>query len=66
MLCAPVPGYKMPEVNRFGLMPQGTTCAGDLDKMDANDWPRRPGYTARCLDGYCQVYKVYIAGMSNR
>lgn len=43
-------------------MPQGTPCPGILDKMDAKDWPRRQGYSARCLDGYCQVhYFIEIA-----
>ncbi|XP_061192824.1 A disintegrin and metalloproteinase with thrombospondin motifs 18-like [Saccostrea echinata] len=54
--CAPVSGYKTPTFTRFGLMPQGTPCPGILNKMDRNGWPRRQGYSARCLDGYCQLF----------
>lgn len=36
-------------------MPQGAPCPGILDRMDLKDWPRRQGYSAGCLDGYCQV-----------
>lgn len=53
--CAPVSGYKTPTFTRFGLMPQGAPCPGILDRMDLKDWPRRQGYSAGCLDGYCQV-----------
>ncbi|XP_048745009.2 A disintegrin and metalloproteinase with thrombospondin motifs 1-like [Ostrea edulis] len=56
ILCAPVAGHKTPAFTRFGLMPQGTPCPGMLDKMDINDWPRRQGYSARCLDGYCKKF----------
>ncbi|XP_048744997.1 A disintegrin and metalloproteinase with thrombospondin motifs 6-like [Ostrea edulis] len=54
--CAPVAGHKTPTFTRFGLMPQGTPCPGILDKMDINDWPRRQGYSAQCLDGYCKKF----------
>lgn len=54
--CAPVSGYKTPTFTRFGLMPQGAPCPGILDRMDLKDWPRRQGYSAGCLDGYCQLF----------
>lgn len=40
-------------------MPQGAPCPGILDRMDLKDWPRRQGYSAGCLDGYCQVIFFY-------
>lgn len=52
-------GYKTPTFTRFGLMPQGAPCPGILDRMDLKDWPRRQGYSAGCLDGYCQVIFFY-------
>lgn len=54
--CAPVSGYKTPTFTRFGLMPQGAPCPGILDRMDLKDLPRRQGYSAGCLDGYCQLF----------
>lgn len=41
-------------------MPQGAPCPGILDRMDLKDWPRRQGYSAGCLDGYCQVIFFFI------
>lgn len=52
-------GYRTPTFTRFGLMPQGAPCPGILDRMDLKDWPRRQGYSAGCLDGYCQVNFFY-------
>nr|XP_022286304.1 A disintegrin and metalloproteinase with thrombospondin motifs 4-like [Crassostrea virginica] len=54
--CAPVSGYQTPSFTRFGLMPQGTPCPSVLNQWDQKDWPRRQGYSARCLDGYCQLF----------
>ncbi|KAK3095618.1 hypothetical protein FSP39_016727 [Pinctada imbricata] len=57
VLCDTVDGSDVPSFTRFGLMPQGTPCtAEDENQWDRDDWPRGPGYTSMCMDGYCEKF----------
>ncbi|KAK3084081.1 hypothetical protein FSP39_007830, partial [Pinctada imbricata] len=54
VLCDTAEGFIRPAFTRFGLMPQGTPCAGEGQEVaDTYNWPRRPGYTYMCIDGLC-------------
>ena len=61
--CHPVPGFIEPKLpNKFGLMPHGTPCELDIPEMDKMErlWPRKKGFSAKCLGGYCRVCKLLI------
>ena len=43
-------------------MPHGTPCELDIPEMDKMErlWPRKKGFSAKCLGGYCRVCKLLI------